>query len=80
MFGVRVGDPERRLVTRPDPSAPFCTGFEPAMSSLTLAIGLIERFPPQTADDIHRLRLAVSRIDTATTKAARAIELESENV
>ena len=49
------------------------------MSFLTLAIGFIERNPPRSPDDLHRLRLTVSRLDTATTRAARAIELENEN-
>lgn len=46
------------------------------MSALTLAIGFIERNPPRNMDDVNRLRLLVSRIDTATTRANRAIELE----
>ena len=55
--------------------------FESSMSQLTLAIGLIERNPPRSADDLHRVRLLVSRIDTATTRATRAIELmETTNV
>ena len=54
--------------------------FEAAMSALTLAIGNVERLPPRSHDDLHRLRLLVSRIDTTTTRAARAIELENENV
>ena len=49
--------------------------FESSMSQLTLAIGLIERNPPRSADDLYRVRLLVSRIDTATTRATRAIEL-----
>ena len=52
------------------------TTFEASMSALTLAIGFIERNPPRNHDDVNRLRLLVSRIDTATTRANRAIELE----
>lgn len=54
--------------------------YEASMSFLTLAIGFIERNPPRSPDDLHRLRLTVSRLDTTTTRAARAIELENENV
>jgi hypothetical protein len=50
--------------------------FEASMSLLALAIGHIERNPPRNFDDVNRLRLLVSRIDTATTRANRAIELE----
>lgn len=53
--------------------------FEEAMSLLTLAIGHIERNPPQSADDLTRLQLLVSRIDTSTSRAARAIVLEKIN-
>lgn len=58
----------------PDP-----TTFEAAMSALTLAIGNIERNPPRTADDVTRLQLLVSRIDTAASRAHRAIILEKIN-
>jgi len=50
--------------------------FEASMSALTLAIGFIERNPPRSAADVTRLSLLVSRIDTAATRAHRAIELE----
>jgi len=53
------------------------TSFEESMSSLTLAIGNIERNPPRSADDLNRMRLLVSRLDTSTTRAGRAIELET---
>jgi len=53
------------------------TTFESAMSNLTLAIGNIERNPPRSTDDLNRMRLMVSRLDTSTTRAGRAIELET---
>ena len=53
------------------------TSFEESMSSLALAIGNIERNPPRSADDLNRMRLMVSRLDTSTTRAGRAIELET---
>jgi hypothetical protein len=46
------------------------------MSVLSLAIGSIERNPPATTDDLNRLRLLVSRLDTATSRAGRAIQLK----
>jgi hypothetical protein len=49
------------------------------MSILALAIGSIERNPPRSDDDVTRLRLLVSRIDTATTRAQRALVLEKIN-
>lgn len=58
----------------PDP-----TTFESAMSLLTLAIAHIERNPPKNAADVTRLSLLVSRVDTAATRAHRAIELEKLN-
>lgn len=53
--------------------------FEASMSLLALAIGSIERNPPRNPDDVTRLQLLVSRIDTATTRASRAIVLEKIN-
>lgn len=50
------------------------TTFEQSMSLLTFALGSIERNPPVNPDDVNRLRLAVSRIDTACTRASRALE------
>jgi len=55
-------------------TAPQPFNFESAMSALTLGIGSIENYPPQTPEDLHRLRLLVSRIDTATTRASRRME------
>ena len=52
--------------------------FENSMSLLLLAIGNLERDGPRTSDDIARLRLAVSRLDTATSRAARAVQLGEE--
>ena len=51
--------------------------YEASMSFLTLAIGFIERNPPRSADDLNRMRLLVSRLDTSTTRAGRAIEMET---
>ena len=53
--------------------------FEASMSLLTLAIAHIERNPPRSPDDLTRLQLLVSRIDSATTRAHRAIILEKVN-
>ena len=50
--------------------------FEASMSTLTLAIHQVRRYGPQTKDDVHRLRLLVADIDTITSKAARAVELQ----
>ncbi len=49
------------------------------MTLLTLAIGSIERNPPRMSDEVTRLQLLVSRVDTATSRAARAIVLEKIN-
>lgn len=51
--------------------------FESAMSVLALGIAGIERNAPQTPENLHRLRLLVSRIDTATTRASRRMETEN---
>ena len=48
--------------------------YESAMSLLTLAIASIERHPPRCADDLARLRLAVSGLDTITSRVGRGIE------
>lgn len=48
--------------------------FESAMSDLSCAIINIERHPPKSTDDLTRLRLLVSRLDTATSRATRAME------
>lgn len=57
------------------------SSFEENMSILVCAVGNLEKIPPRSADDLHRVRLLVSRIDTATTRATRAIELmETTNV
>ena len=53
--------------------------FEASMSLLTLAIAHIERNPPRNPDDVTRLQLLVSRIDTATSRAQRALVLEKIN-
>ena len=58
----------------PDPQT-----FEASMSLLALAIGSIERNPPRDPADVTRLQLLVSRIDTASTRASRAIVLEKIN-
>ena len=50
--------------------------FENSMSLLNLAIGNLERFGPSSSEDIHRMRLLTSRLDTLTSKAARAVELK----
>jgi hypothetical protein len=48
--------------------------FEQAMSVLTYAIGMVERYPPLTPTDSTRLDLAVARLDDIATKASRSLE------
>ena len=52
--------------------------FESSMSFLVLAIGQLERSPPTDMEQINRLRREISRIDTATSRAARAVQLGEE--
>lgn len=48
--------------------------FEAAMADLAFSIGGIERHPPITSHDLHRLRCLVERLDNTTTRSARVIE------
>gem|GEM_PF-5906093 len=52
--------------------------FEETMSLLTYAISCVSRHPPRNADDLARLRLAVSNIDTITSRVGRVIENQQE--
>lgn len=56
-------------------TVPRLSSFEESMSLLVLSIGLIEKCPPRSKDDLTRLDLLVSRLDTAATRANRAIKL-----
>lgn len=48
--------------------------YESAMSLLTLAIGALERHPPETAADAHRVSLAATRLETLVNKQVRRLE------
>lgn len=45
--------------------------FENVMSSLTVAIGDVERLPPLDPEQLHRLRQAVIRLSNAEKKHIR---------
>lgn len=48
--------------------------FEAAMSLLTLAIASLGRHPPVTREDMSRVNLAASKLETVARKAARRLE------
>lgn len=53
----------------PDPRT-----YEQAVSMLTFGIGCIERNPPKTAEEIHRISLLVMRLETLVSKQTRRLE------
>ena len=56
------------------------TTYESAMSLLTLAISSLEKYPPVTAEQLTRCRLAVGNLDSQTTRAWRVIENQQEKM
>lgn len=48
--------------------------FESAVSNLVLGIGHIEVMPPTTSSEIARIRLLITRLETAVNVAARRLE------
>lgn len=48
--------------------------YEKSMSLLTLAIGALERHPPETAADARRVSLAATRLETLVNKQVRRLE------
>lgn len=55
---------------------PTPQSFESAMSALTLAAKVIETSPPQSSDDLDRLRWVVMSLDRAAVKAAGNLKEE----
>lgn len=55
-------------------SLPAPSTFEAAMSVLTLAVKTIETNPPESKDDLDRLRWAVRSLDNAAVRAAGSIQ------
>jgi len=57
---------------------PHPTTYEAAQSLLNMAVDAIERFPPTTRDDVNRTSILITRLDTTTSRAARAVQLGEE--
>lgn len=55
-------------------SMPNPDTFEKTMSLLTLAIASLERHPPVTRDDMSRVTMATTKLETVARKAARRLE------